>query len=202
MSEIGTFLSPFLFRGLERLMITLFAGLCVYWGYRLFDHALDSEGQLQAQGKGFKFGLKRVAPGVFFALFGAVVLCTGLFNPITSTHTSSEGNSQDSIVWGTFGIATDADKSQCKDAIYGINRVLRYHETGAPKDKTEKQELDDAMNRLRSHRRYLVDRIVARDSISKYSEWAIKIRQNPSCIDQLSKQDQDMFKTIKSLLEE
>ena len=124
------------------------------------------------------------------------------FNPITSTQTSSEGSSQGGFKWGTIGIASDAEKSQYTDAIYGINRVLRYHETGFPKDETEKEELDDAMNRLRLHRRYLIDRVVARDSTSKYAEWVINIRHNPSYINQLSKRDQDIFKKVKSLLEE
>lgn len=62
-------------RGAERLLIVLCSGLCVWLGYRLFQSlpaVHGSSGQLELPSA--KLVISKVGPGVFFALFGALIL--------------------------------------------------------------------------------------------------------------------------------
>jgi hypothetical protein len=69
-------------RHLERLLIVIAGGLSIVLGYRMFlaipRAAKDEgEGKLELPG-GISVYVTRVGPGVFFALFGAVILGLGL----------------------------------------------------------------------------------------------------------------------------
>jgi hypothetical protein len=63
-------------RALERLLVVLAGGLAIYLGYRLFIDMPSAErgsGKVNLPG-GISIFLSRVGPGVFFSLFGAVVI--------------------------------------------------------------------------------------------------------------------------------
>ena len=73
-------------RMLERLLVVSFGGMSIYLGYKLFFHLpykADHEGKLELLG--MKVVLSRVAPGIFFLAFGAVVLLYNLNKGITQT---------------------------------------------------------------------------------------------------------------------
>jgi hypothetical protein len=68
-------------RHLERLLIVLAGGVSIYLGYRMFlaiPRAQAGEGKIELPG-GVSIYVTRVGPGVFFALFGAVILGLGLY---------------------------------------------------------------------------------------------------------------------------
>jgi hypothetical protein len=69
-------------RHLERLLIVVAGGLSIVLGYRMFlaiprAEKDEGEGKLELPG-GVSIYVTRVGPGVFFALFGALVLALGL----------------------------------------------------------------------------------------------------------------------------
>ena len=74
-----------LFRGGERLGIIAIAALCIWLGYKLFQ-SLPAE--RQASGTltlpSAKLVMTKVGPGVFFALFGALVLWQGVRTQLTA----------------------------------------------------------------------------------------------------------------------
>jgi hypothetical protein len=72
-------------RHVERLLIVLAGAASIYLGYRMFlaiprakTVAETGEGKLELPG-GVSIYVTRVGPGVFFALFGAVILGFGLY---------------------------------------------------------------------------------------------------------------------------
>jgi hypothetical protein len=72
-------------RSLERLVVVLVGGLSVYLGYRLFlnlPEQKDSEGRVNLPGN-ISVYFSRVGPGVFFALFGALIVTASLYFTIT-----------------------------------------------------------------------------------------------------------------------
>lgn len=79
-----------LFRGLERLVIVAGAITSLYLGYRLFVSGFDSEQSAEASGRGFTIRLMKVGPGVFFALFGTIVMTSVVLANINVTQLSSE----------------------------------------------------------------------------------------------------------------
>lgn len=63
-----------------KLLSILVGAFIIYLGYRLFSKRIASPaGDLEAEGKGMKLYLKGAAPGIFFALFGAFVICFSLY---------------------------------------------------------------------------------------------------------------------------
>ena len=72
-----------LMRTLERLIGILIGGLSIYLGYRLFLSLPDRrEGEGQLKLWDASIVLSRIGPGVFFALFGAVVVGLSLYKGI------------------------------------------------------------------------------------------------------------------------
>lgn len=80
------------FRGSERIISILIAGLLIYLGYLLFlklPDKTDSSGKVILPGNISVF-LSRVGPGAFFALFGSVILVYSLINPLTIKQDDKE----------------------------------------------------------------------------------------------------------------
>lgn len=72
-------------RGIERLVVVLVGGLSVYLGYRLFlslPEQKDSEGRLNLPGD-ISIYFSRVGPGIFFALFGSLIVTASLYFSVT-----------------------------------------------------------------------------------------------------------------------
>jgi len=71
------------FKGLERVLIVIFAGATIYFGYRLFINLpLQNNQKGELEVPGLKVVMSRVGPGVFFAGFGAAILISSYLNPI------------------------------------------------------------------------------------------------------------------------
>ncbi len=71
-------------RSLERLLGILIGGLSIYLGYRLFMNLpARREGEGQIKLWDLSIVLSRVGPGVFFALFGALVVGLSLYHGVS-----------------------------------------------------------------------------------------------------------------------
>jgi hypothetical protein len=73
-------MDPITLRFAERLLAVLFGGMAIYLGYRLFllvPERREGEGRFTFPWDA-SVVLTRVGPGVFFALFGALVVGTSL----------------------------------------------------------------------------------------------------------------------------
>lgn len=91
--------NPILFREIERIIAVLIGGAAIYLGYRLFlnvPNERDSEGRIKLPGD-ISIFLTRVGPGVFFALFGTIVIAASFYFTVT-VQTSNGTN-----VYSGFG---------------------------------------------------------------------------------------------------
>ncbi len=70
-----------LLRGIERLLIVLIGGMAIYLGYRLFlTVRAEAEGEAKITlPHDVTVMVSRVGPGVFFALFGSLVITASLY---------------------------------------------------------------------------------------------------------------------------
>jgi hypothetical protein len=92
-------------RGLERILAVVLGGMAIYLGYRLF---LGIPKEKNGQGKvvlpgGISIYVTRVGPGVFFALFGSVVVAASLHFSVTYKDTSGPAPGADSAAIGSAG---------------------------------------------------------------------------------------------------
>ena len=78
-------MDPEVLRGIERLAVVVVGGMSVYLGYRLFlnlPEQKDSEGHLNLPGD-ISIYFSRVGPGIFFALFGSLIVAASLYFAVT-----------------------------------------------------------------------------------------------------------------------
>ena len=71
-------------RAIERILAVAIGGLCIYLGHRLFlqiPEQKEGEGRIEFPG-GVSVYVARVGPGVFFALFGAVMVGVSFYRGI------------------------------------------------------------------------------------------------------------------------
>lgn len=79
-------------RVIERLLACGFAGLSLALGWNLFRVGVVTEQTAEFTAGSWKATLKRVGPGVFFALFGACVLGYSIHSPLDiKSSRSAEG---------------------------------------------------------------------------------------------------------------
>lgn len=73
-------MDPILLRGLERIIIIAGAFFFAYLGYRLYRVGVEKGiGQLNAESNFLKLFLLGTGPGLFFMVFGGIVLTIALF---------------------------------------------------------------------------------------------------------------------------
>jgi|CXWL01.1.fsa_nt_gi hypothetical protein len=81
-------------------VITLLVGFGFsYMGYRLFlaDKTLPS-GDLETRYGEYALNLRGGAPGIFFSLFGTILICASIFKGIEYQKSNGQGNSTENIV--------------------------------------------------------------------------------------------------------
>ncbi|MDX8405946.1 MAG: hypothetical protein R8K50_07335 [Mariprofundus sp.] len=103
-------------RASERLLIVAVGALCIYLGYRLFwsmrEFKSNGEGNIDLPG-GISIHLSRVGPGVFFALFGALIIGTSIVTPLNMklntpvTSTTPAAESAPPVASASLSYATD-----------------------------------------------------------------------------------------------
>ena len=64
---------------LRQALVSIVAALCIYFGYRLFYLTESTGGDFEASSKWGRVRLSKAAPGIFFTLFGCIVLLGVIF---------------------------------------------------------------------------------------------------------------------------
>lgn len=73
-------------RDIERLVIVIIAGMAVYLGFKLFYVVTTKQGEMRLGGNNYNLQLQDVAPGIYFALFGSIVLVIALFQRVSQEN--------------------------------------------------------------------------------------------------------------------
>ena len=74
---------------LIRVVALCIAAVCLYLAYKLFFVNTDQQGCIEASGAGLSVKVRKVAPGVFFALVAAAIIVFSL-RPIKYTHVTEK----------------------------------------------------------------------------------------------------------------
>lgn len=83
-------------RGLERIAAVIIAGGSLYLGFRLFKEIRspkNSDGKILLPGN-ISIYVSRVGPGVFFGMFGTVILALSFVHPVQTSHTDAQGKTK------------------------------------------------------------------------------------------------------------
>lgn len=149
-------------RVIERLVICTFAGISLALGWNLFRVGVVTQQSADLSAKGWRVNLKRVGPGVFFALFGSAVLALSLHSPLSlplRPATDSVSGSQDGKKdEPTATYAHETDPEVAKSWVASINTV----EYIATREKLGSQAEQQAMARAKMTLAQLRDALVIR----------------------------------------
>ncbi len=111
------------FRAIERILAVIIGGICIYLGYRLFLRIPEQkEGEATINFPGdISIYIARVGPGVFFALFGAMILVMSFYQGVEYFREATNSKSANVV-------ATSEDSSSINETEYfrGLNPVLRH----------------------------------------------------------------------------
>ena len=110
----------------ERLLIVLAGMLALCLGYRLFKIVAESESSGNLEFQGAKIRLQKIGPGIFFALFGAVLMGYALTSS-AQISTSTEAASR-TVYMGNSG-AADAPMNIIS-AVNTIGSIIAFAKQG------------------------------------------------------------------------
>ncbi|WP_206053099.1 hypothetical protein, partial [Klebsiella sp. C1-16S-Nf17] len=82
-----------IFRGTDRLLITIGGVISIWLGYKLFSKALPNNGTFDGGIGSWSVRMQNIAPGVFFALFGASALIFSISHPLSYERRQHDGSS-------------------------------------------------------------------------------------------------------------
>jgi hypothetical protein len=121
-------------RILERMLAVVIGGMAIYLGYRLFlnvpEHR-DSQGKVTLPWNTTVI-LSRVGPGVFFALFGAVVVGLSFVKPIdysltyTEQHMAQKWAGAGGTLHSQVTAAIEEDRAEIQKEMAILNTLPKY----------------------------------------------------------------------------
>ena len=155
-------LSFIISRTLERLLIVLFGGASLWMGWQLFLR-LQTEQVQQAElsYKDISVKLQRVGPGIFFALFGSVLLGWMTYNLPSIKKDDGKGASSEVKMMGS------ADRTFLEREIVALNLAYTTALKETPQEVTNWQALNKGASTIASARnRLLVLRFGAPDVVA------------------------------------
>lgn len=139
----------FTLRAAERILALLIGGFTIFLGYKLFMHLpekTNSEGKIILPGN-ISVYLSRVGPGVFFAVFGTIVVAASFYfqfkviNPVKNVDENQSEMSPSSITYsiaasgGTEAKALESARSSMLSYSRLLNKISEKLEKLPASDK-------------------------------------------------------------------
>lgn len=152
-------------RALERLLVVMFGGLAMYYGFKLFYLVSSHDGELSAKGSTWQFRMVRVGPGVFFALFGTVIVTYALFQSPTIVKKGHDTTVE--IRGGTPTV--DASRASDTGTLRAIATIKVF--TASAGEKPTAKQIEGLQRALRELEVVQARVIDAQFGQGAYSEW-------------------------------
>jgi hypothetical protein len=184
-------------RCIERILAVLIYGCSLGFGWNLFRVGIVNEQQAEISSGGWKIALRKVGPGIFFALFGVVGLIASIRAPL---HLESPAgvvpvNGTKAPTTGTINYDEPGLIGREEDEIKSINTLESLWEQHPPAITPEEKE---AAKKAFQIMEGLEVRILKR-SVANY-DWYIDIRESlkehPDRLDRLSAEDREKYRTV------
>jgi hypothetical protein len=191
-------------RVVERLMICVFAGLSLTYGWNLFRVGVLTEQSAELAANGWRVNLKRVGPGAFFALFGSVVLAVSLRSPLTfplnsckecsnKTSNADAGKTQPQKDQAQVIYLEGADENVTKQWVASLNTILYVATPDKFSSATEKKVVARTDEDLETLRNTLVIKKFGAPLFRDYNAYRKKLRDDGV---QGTRQEQEKFEQI------
>lgn len=192
-------------RSLERVVIVLVSGMSIWCGYKLFSIVTEADSRGMLESKGLKFRFSRVGPGVFFALFGSLVLSFSVAQKLEfpTKPAKEKGSAQqgDTIAGGKYYIDNHGELSLLENAIGSLNG-LKYLASLDSFSHYELDKLREYSTALQPLRALIVDSKFGAGSFSKFRSIELICESNLGSCDALlaSSKDNELYERIEEFL--
>lgn len=193
-----------LFRGSERLIVVLAAFSAIWLGYRLFDRVVSDRGAFEGKIGEWQIKLQRIAPGVFFAMFGASILVFALNAPFKQTPSSGSvgGETQSTTEYVNPQVAA-TEQTRALDAIVAMSTAISLLNNPTLTSTLEPVDQNLAIgtvSKLILHRDMLIDDAYGKGWRQKYYDIAQKVAKDERYLNEVDPQDAATFKAIKGAM--
>lgn len=181
------------------LLLTGIAGMCIFLGFKLFEHANRTVDELRLGSKGVSLVIKKFGPGIAFALFGVLLLALSVRQTMTIQSAGATGSMS-----GTFGdrpSPVPLDKPRAMRAIKSINQALDILSRTPVPTEREQGTLKEASSGLAEIRSWEIDVIYGEGASINYVRWD-KRATEANFLGSLSPEDRNTYSAIKDLMEE
>lgn len=190
-----------LFRGGERLVVVAAAAVSIWLGYKLFDRVISDKGSFEGTLGQWTVKMQRIAPGVFFALFGACVLIFSLQAPFVSSSIEKPDGQLQTVSYGNqvMPAPSQAQAMNLLSAIASIQVILDKPTTQI--DPNDRQLLGMSTAPLIRYRDQLVDVAWGKGALNWYVQLFGEIQKDPNRLATLPKEDIEKFNAIQTVMD-
>lgn len=187
------------FRGIERLVITLFSGLSLVLGWHLFKTGILTEQKSEIKAGNIWIRLQKVGPGVFFALFGVVVFVYSLSSPFDfelSNHERKQTIENESSQISARGSYLNQDQKKYLELSKSINTIREIYDTTATPNfsHNDKQLLLASISNLEKERDVWIAILFGKHSLAL---WASKGNDYLISPDNVSQEDRKNLRALE-----
>lgn len=187
----------FYLRAAERLFIVISGLVCIVVGYGLFrlsyTKAGRSDAELVAKGAGFELTLRHVWPGVFFAVFGMIILVVSIITQLKVPSSTGPDSASHGFIYQGGGLPPADSETRVRNAIFAIGEMLAVEPSGAAGNRPQRAT---AISRLATAQIDLVDVAYGQGSYDKFTEIASKSR-TPAEFTALPEGDRQFFEDLR-----
>jgi hypothetical protein len=181
-------LDPIVLRFFERITAVLIGGLAIYLGYQLFlrvPELKDSAGQVILPWN-MSVVMSRIGPGVFFALFGVIVVGVALVRPLEVDTTASSARTDGHASVRYMGDTTTDDRAARADAraflrkqIAELNTLPRELRPDLPAQDRDSAQRSIAKAKLALMKPVWGDSTEGFGNVSDFEKWVLADEPEP-----------------------
>ena len=190
-------------RVIERILIILFGGMSLFLGFKLFSRIDNNEynGDVEAKsGSDLYIKVRNVAPGVFFAAFGSIVLAISMQSPVVHSLNNSNGNPNEQLRH-SFSILSDSEPELAKKAA-SIKLITDFYlENQKSLSKEELRLYQGAAVISKNMVRDIVDYLIGDGSYDLYEQSRRGLDSaTPTLIQQYPEHERTIVRKVEKLL--
>lgn len=182
-----------LFRGIERLLIILFSGLSLVFGWHLFKVGVLSDQQSEIKAGDIWIKFQKVGPGVFFALFGVAVFIHSLSSPFNFEFSNAGNGVEPDLEQPEALVAKGSYLTQDQEKYLKLSKSINtireiYITTATPNiSDADRQLLSISIKHLENERDVWVVTLYGNKSLSLWNTKGNDYLINPENVDQESR---------------
>ena len=183
-----------IFRGIERLIVAISGAGGLVMGWHLFKVGVVNPQSGELKGKSWSVKLQRCGPGIFFGLFGTVIMAWLISSKIEFSETNKPAGTEKIVSQSNF-MYLGASDSETLAFVQGVNLLEldlhdRLEQSKTSGDSMQAQRvaiLEKALAPVAAIRQSTLNHRFGSDALQRHSEQKKRLEKNPSALSDADK---------------